>query len=283
MSFPLKRLYPLLTVALALTSGCSRPAGTAPASSLPSVQVRVTTVALTVAPQTQPVAGTIRPFEHATIAAKVTGTVATTNLTMGHLVQAGEILVTIQAGELDARVAQAQAALDQAQRESVREQALESKGAATTDAVRAADDRLREARAALQEAEAMLGYTRIAAPFAGVLTREYVKPGDLATPGSALFEIEGVDRLRAEVQVPESLPRPPAGTDLTVLAGDESVSGKLAELSPAADPLSRTRLAKIDLPAASAARSSLLANPVQVFPSTSSLPSARRSSPPRWS
>ncbi len=255
MPFPLKRLYPLLTVALVLANGCSRPAGTAPAASLPAVSVRVTTVALTVAPQTQPVAGTIRPFEHATIAAKVTGTIATANLAVGRSVAAGEILVTIQAGELDARVAQAQAALDQARRESEREQALEAKGAATTDAVRAADDRLREARAALQEAEAMLGYTRITAPFAGVLTREFVKPGDLATPGSALFEVEGVDRLRAEVQVPESLPLPAAGTALTVLAGDESLPGKLAELSPAADPLSRTRLAKIDLPAASAARS----------------------------
>jgi RND family efflux transporter MFP subunit len=217
--------------------------------------VQVTTVALTVAPQTQPVAGTIRPFEHATVAAKITGTVATADLAVGRTAAAGEILVTIQAGELVARLAQAQAALDQAGREYERERTLAAQGASTSDAVHTADDHLRAARAALQEAEAMLSYTRVAAPFAGIVTREIVKPGDLATPGSPLFEIEGADRLRAEVQVPESLPLPPLGTVVAVLAGNESLPGKLAELSPAADPLSRTRLANIDLPANATARS----------------------------
>ncbi len=245
----------MLALALALASGCSRNADSAPKVSALTLPVHVTTVALTVAPQTQPVAGTLRPFEHATLAAKITGTVATADLAVGRTVQAGEILVTIQAGELDARVGQAQAALDQAQREFDREQALETKGAATTDAVQAADDRRRETRATLQEAEAMLGYTRIAAPFAGVVTRDLIKPGDLATPGSPLFELEGVDRLRAEVQVPESLPQPALGAMLVVQVGNDSLPGKLAELSPAADPLSRTRLAKNDLPAAAPARS----------------------------
>jgi len=101
----------------------------------------------------------------------------------------------------------------------------------------------------------MLAYTRIAAPFSGVLTAEFAKPGDLATPGRPLFEIEGVDQLRAEVQVPESLSSPALGAELTVLAGDDPVSGQLAELSPAADPTSRTRLAKIALPAAAAVHS----------------------------
>lgn len=251
----LKRFSPALGLALVFAGGCSRPADPTPAVSVLKLPVQVSIVALTIAPATQPVAGTIRPFERATISAKVTGTVATAELAVGRSVAAGEILVTLSASELDARVAQAQAALDQARRESEREIALEVKGASTADAVRAADDRQREARASLQEAEAMLGYTRVAAPFAGVITRDIVKPGDLATPGSALFEIEGVDRLRAEVQVPESLPLPALGAILAVLIGPDPLPGKLVELSPAADPLSRTRLAKLDLPAATAARS----------------------------
>jgi RND family efflux transporter MFP subunit len=253
--FSLQRSLPALGLALALAAGCSRSAAPAPVVRLPVVPVRVTTVALTVAPQTQPVAGTIRPFAHATIAAKITGLIATANLAVGRSVSAGEILVTIQAGELDAQVSQAQAALDQAGREFEREKALESKGASTADAVHTADNHLREARATLQAAEAMLGYTRIAAPFAGVVTDDLVKPGDLATPGRPLFDLEGVDRLRAEVQVPESLPLPPVGAALAVQVDDALLAGKLAELSPAADPLSRTRLAKIDLPPAASARS----------------------------
>jgi RND family efflux transporter MFP subunit len=250
----MKRLPPLLTVALLLGS-CSRPASPAATGPAAAVPVRVAVVASTVAPQTQPVPGTIRPFAHATVAAKITGTVATADLVVGQAVSAGQILVTVSAGELGARVAAAQAALSQAEREYERERTLETKGASTADAVRNADDRRRQVRAALQEAEAMLGYTQIAAPFSGVLTGEFVKPGDLATPGLPLFELEGVDHLRAEVQVPESLPLPTIGADLTILLGNNPVSGRLAELSPAADPTSRTRLAKIDLPVATAARS----------------------------
>ena len=250
----MKRLPPLLTVAL-LLGGCSRSASSGPASPAAAVPVHVITVAASVAPQTQPVPGTIRPFAHATVAAKITGTVATADLVVGQSVQAGQLLVTVSAGELGARVAAAQAALSQAEREYERERTLETKGASTIDAVRNADDRRRQVRATLQEAEAMLGYTRIAAPFPGVLTGEFVKPGDLATPGQPLFELEGTEHYRAEVQVPESLPLPPIGAILTILLGNESVAGRLAELSPAADPTSRTRLAKLDLPAAAPARS----------------------------
>jgi RND family efflux transporter MFP subunit len=251
----MNRLSRLLVLALVVAGGCRRGADAPPAALATPVPVRVTTVTATVAPQTQPVAGTIRPYARATVAAKIAGTVVTTELAVGRTVTAGEILVTLQAGELVARLDQAQAAAGQAEREYEREKALEAKGAATADSVRAADDRRREAQAALQEAQAMLAYTRIAAPFSGVLTAEFVKPGDLATPGRPLFEIEGVDRLRAEVQVPESLPLPALGTDLAVLAGDDAVTGKLAELSPAADPTSRTRLAKLDLPAAATVHS----------------------------
>jgi RND family efflux transporter MFP subunit len=255
MSSSAKHLFRACALAFLLAGGCSRPAGTAAAPRPPAVPVRVTTVALSVAPQTQPVAGTIRPFERATIAAKITGTVVSANLAVGRSVSAGEILVTLQAGELDAQVGAAQAALDQAIREYSREKSLETKGAATNDAVRAADDRLREARANLQAAEAVLSYTQVAAPFSGVLTNDFVKPGDLATPGRALFELEGVGRLRAEVQVPESLPLPLVGSGLVVVIDNNPVSGTLAELSPAADPLSRTRLAKIDLTSSAVARS----------------------------
>jgi RND family efflux transporter MFP subunit len=99
------------------------------------------------------------------------------------------------------------------------------------------------------------GYTRISAPFAGVITRELVKAGDLATPGAPLFTIEGTDQLQVEVQVPESFALPASDGALTVRIDDTEVVGTLAEISPSADGSSRTRSAKIDLPADVPARS----------------------------
>jgi RND family efflux transporter MFP subunit len=57
------------------------------------------------------------------------------------------------------------------------------------------------------------------------------------------------------VNVPESLATLAPGAELEVVAGGITLSGKLAEISPAADPASRTRLAKVDLPAGAAVRS----------------------------
>lgn len=245
MSRPRLCFVLLLLLAAALGSG-AEPA---------PVAVQVAVAVREILPRTQPVAGTVRPLARATIAAKVTGTVRETRLAIGQVVAAGTILVTLQAAELEARVNLAQATLAQADRELARERTLESQGGSTTDAVRAADDRRRQAQAAAQEAEAMLSYTRLAAPFDGVITGEFVKAGDLATPGRALFEIEGQDRLQAEVQVPESLALPALESAVAVLVGDATVTGAVAELSPAADPTTRTRLAKIALPAASGARS----------------------------
>ena len=146
-------------------------------------------------------------------------------------------------------------ALAQADREFERERSLESQGVSTTDALRAADDRRRQARAAAEEAEAMLAYTRVTAPFAGVVTGEFVKPGDLATPGRALFSLEGADHLRAEVAVPESLAPLAIGAPVAIELDDAVVTGTLAELSPAADSATRTRLAEVDLPNQAPARS----------------------------
>ena len=245
----------ILVLPFLLLAGCSRGVGPAQPDRAAAVPVRTATVVSSRTPRTQAVAGTVRPFARATIAAKITGTVASTRLVVGQAVAAGDLLVTLQADELAARAEQAQAALTQAEREYEREHSLQAQGASTADAVSAADDRRRQARAGAQEAAAMLTYTRVTAPFAGVLTGELVKPGDLATPGRALFEIEGTDRLRAEVQVPESLALPAIGAGLAVELGDTTVTGQLVELSPAADPVSRTRLAKLDLPAAAPARS----------------------------
>jgi hypothetical protein len=70
-----------------------------------------------------------------------------------------------------------------------------------------------------------------------------------------LLELEGASRLRAEAQVPESLPSLSVGAAVAVRLDAAVVEGRLAELSPSADPATRTRLAKIDLPAGAGARS----------------------------
>jgi RND family efflux transporter MFP subunit len=244
------------TLILALAAGCSRPApaGAGPALAPATVQtapVRQETVRLT-----RELGGTVRAKNEATVASKVMATVVRADAAIGRPVRAGAVLVTLSAVEIEARVEQAKAALSQTERDHAREAALLEKGAATADTVRSLADRLRAARAGLAEAETMLSYTLITAPFDGVITRDHVNPGDLAVPGGPLFALEAPRPLRVEVEVPESLATPAAGAEVEVrLAPDAApVKARLAEFSPAADPGSRTRLAKLDLPEAATAR-----------------------------
>ncbi|MCX6906104.1 MAG: efflux RND transporter periplasmic adaptor subunit [Verrucomicrobia bacterium] len=65
--------------------------------------------------------------------------------------------------------------------------------------------RFRVAEATVKEAEAMLGYTKVTAPFNGIVTAKRAEVGDLAAPGKPLLELEDATALRLEADVPEAL------------------------------------------------------------------------------
>jgi len=107
------------------------------------------------------------------------------------------------------------------------------------------------ADAAVREAETMLGYGRVVAPFTGVITRKYADVGDLAAPGKALLEIEDPTALRLEADVPEAIvDRVSLGDRLAVRVATLTnvLTGVVGEIAPAADPSTRTFLVKLDLP-----------------------------------
>ena len=162
------------------------------------------------------------------------------------------------AGEITARLTQAQAQLNVARRDLERERYLLPQGASTADMVRGLEDRLTLTQAMVREAEVMLGYAEIRAPFDGVVARKTAHPGDLAAPGMVLLEVEGTADFQVEVAVPGSLAAGLArGAPLTVElpAARLAFTGTLAELSSAADPQARSVLAKISVPAGTAVRS----------------------------
>ena len=99
----------------------------------------------------------------------------------------------------------AQSQLNVVNRDLERERSLLSKGAATADGVRSLEDRLTLTQAMVREAEIMLGYATIRAPFDGVVSRKPANAGDFASPGMPLLELEGTDAFQVEAAVPDSL------------------------------------------------------------------------------
>jgi RND family efflux transporter MFP subunit len=135
---------------------------------------------------------------------------------------------------------------------------LHKQTAATQAELDTAQTRYQAAKASVAEAEAMSGYTRIVAPFDGVVARKLVDEGDLAMPGKPLLELEGRAGLRLVADVPSLLAaqlQPNAKLAVRMDAPTPPIGGTVAEISPAADPASRTVRVKVDLPETAGLRS----------------------------
>lgn len=119
-----------------------------------------------------------------------------------------------------------------------------------------------QAEAQLASAETMQGYGRISAPMAGVVTERFVDPGDLASPGMPLLEIEQAGEYQLEAAVPESLISAlrvgqQVGVAIQSLGESGPTEGRIAQIDPAADAASRTFTVKTSLGSQSALRSGL--------------------------
>jgi RND family efflux transporter MFP subunit len=250
---------PLLSLLLAgLIAGCTRHDTPAPAANLPPVRVHSITVHVETIPVVTEVTGTVRPVQRAALAPKVMGAIADFPVALGQSVKAGDLLVKISAGEIAARVAQAQSQLNQARRDLERERDLLAKNASTAEMVRSLEDRYTMTEAMVREAEVLLGYAEIRAPFAGIVTRKNADAGDLASPGHPLLELEGTGAFEIDTGIPDSLAGGLAvGAEISVVApaAGTSLTGRVTELSSAADPTARTVSARIAVPAGTAVRS----------------------------
>lgn len=222
-----------------------------PAADLPSQPVRVEQVQPRPQAATEDVVGTVSARVHATIEAKVTGRVEELLVAPGQRVEKGTELAKLDAREIQAKLDQALAVREQAVRERARYAKLVGGRAVSQQDFESADARARVAEAAVTEAQTMLGYTQITAPFDGVITRKIADVGDLLTPGKPLLEMEGASGFRVEADVPEALiGKVSLGMEVPVRveAVDAELEGTVSEIAPSADPGSRTFLVKIDLP-----------------------------------
>lgn len=223
---------------------------------------------LTVAPQ--PVTdwltldGTVSAIHQGTVAAQTSGRVSRMLVDVNDQVQAGQPLLEISGKEqfaavtgAEARLARAQAQQVEAERQLARFQALIAKGVITraqldnaqaTD--RAARAEVNAADAALTQAREAYGYTRILAPYAGVVTKRLVELGETVAPGTPLLSGFSLDELRVEVELPQSaltLAGQPADVQVLLPDGKTVTPAKLTRFNYA-DSQSHAFRLRLDLP-----------------------------------
>jgi multidrug efflux pump subunit AcrA (membrane-fusion protein) len=127
------------------------------------------------------------------------------------------------------------------------------KAGPTATAVAVQEALVQEAAARLEKAKATLAECTIAAPFDGVITRVYVRPGDLATAKAPLLDLMERDSLVVRFGVPEAQSaavRQGAKVKLTFDAlPDRDFEAMVSRVYPELDPKTRTRLAEAEIAA----------------------------------
>ncbi len=190
----------------------------------------------------------VRSARTAALAPRIPGTYDEIAVREGDTVKQGDTLARLHAPEWASRRAAAAAALDLARAEHTRTVRLNLTGAATPAELDAANSRLRAAEAALTEADTHLADTRLTAPFAGVVSRKHAEAGDAALPGMPAVTLEDPRSLEIEVALPESQSAwAKPGAPLSVELRGVTLRPAITEVTPAADPASRTRTVRARL------------------------------------
>lgn len=160
-----------------------------------------------------PLPGTLRANQQVTLFAKVAGHVDRIAVDRGTSVKAGAVLAELAVPELKAEGARltAELRLATADLERVRNARAKAPDLITPSAFDAAEAKVAIAQAALDRTNALIGFSRIVAPFDGIVTARFVDAGafvpaassvNSATSG-AIATLMDLATVRATVAVPE--------------------------------------------------------------------------------
>jgi membrane fusion protein, multidrug efflux system len=120
---------------------------------------------------------------------------------------------------------------------------------ATQAKLKQMEARQRQAQAQHSSAATVFSYSRIVSPIDGVVTAKSVDEGTLVMPGTPLITVEQTGHFRLDVGVPERfLGLIHVGEPVPVTVGSQQAEGRVIEVVPAADPTTRTFVAKVALP-----------------------------------
>jgi len=274
-------IFSMALSAVALLAGCSETQPAAPAASEKVHGIVVMQVQKASVPDVVEATGTVRAALSAQLSSQVMGTITRVNVHEGDRVRRGEVLVAIDEAQQQAAFAGANAGLHVSQeaitaadadyvlaestmkryqmlydKKSVSPQEydeMKTKLAAAKARRDAAHAGREQAEAGVSQAGTAMSFTKVRAPFDGIVIAKLAEPGAMASPGVPLLTIEDPSRFRLEATVDESkIGAVRLGESVPVVIdalGDQPIEGKVTQIVPAADPGSRTFTVKIDLPA----------------------------------
>lgn len=203
----------------------------------------------------------ISPWQQATLYAKVPGYLKWMGADKGDTVKKDQLLALIDAPEVEQQFRQAEADF---KIKRLTYQRLHNVWKENPDVIAKQDVDVAEAdaegaRHVMENRRTLLDYTKVTAPFSGVITARFADPGALIQSGSAsatqaapLYTLMDLDTVRVYVSVPQEvalLAKPGVPAKLVhEKAPDQEFKGVITRTTEALDSATRTLLVEIDMP-----------------------------------
>jgi len=208
--------------------------------------------------------GKIQAENSAELSTRLMGFINKVHVNVGDKVRKGQLLVSINNNDLQAKRAQvnasiteATAAYNNAQKDYDRFKNLFEENSASqkelddiTAHFQMAKARLEAANQMKNEVNSQFAYSNITAPFSGVVTSKNIEVGDMANPGMPLISMEAPGEFEVVAMVPESeISQIKKGTEVDVLVKsiNKTVKGKVKEVSTSAKNTGGQFLVKVAL------------------------------------
>ncbi|CAH0191793.1 Efflux pump periplasmic linker BepF [Massilia sp. Bi118] len=260
---PLPRKLISAALTLSLLGACSKDAP--PPEDVRPVRA-ITLAAVGVRASTE-FSGDVRPRYESRLGFRVGGKISARKVDVGSRVSKGTLLMQLDPQDLRLGQAQAQASLraaqtnaDLARAELKRYQDLRSQNfvsQAVLDqkvaAARSSQSSVEAARAQLREQANQTGYASLVSDTDGVVTGIDAEVGQVVQAGTPVVRVARTDEKEVVIGVPEDQVdelREAAEVKVRLWADpNRSIAGKIREVSPVADPATRTYTVKVSIPA----------------------------------
>ena len=214
--------------------------------------------------------GRVRASQRVDLAFQVAGTLMELPVREGQQVKSGDLIARLDPRDYevnlrnaDGQLGKAQAMLQLAQSEYNRVLRIQEQDAGAVsqmmidqkrEAVNRAQAEIRSLEAAVDDAKNQLGYTRISAPFAGVIARRYVENYQEVNAKEPIVSLQDVTNVEILVDVPENVIATVRKSSLQVVAEfaaapDEQFPLTLKEFATEADPQTQTYRIVLTMPA----------------------------------
>lgn len=135
------------------------------------------------------------------ISSEVTGKVIAVKAEVGSKVRSGQVLAILDHSVLSTQLQQAKSVLQKRMKDLIRNEALVMTDGITEQQVEESKLAVTDARTVLENIQNEYNNAYIKAPFNGTITKRYIEKGSFLSPGSQLFDLNEISRLKLVVKV----------------------------------------------------------------------------------